>query len=234
VSIPRKASMVIAALAISSGMIAATATVAAAKVTKDAVGAPATASCTSSGGTLSFKYPVGISGSGYTPPAKNKGNQITVSGVTETCTSSAVSGSFTGTVSGKIKTADKSETPATFYSCAGLTGVSPSPGGTLKGKLTIKWAAPAGQKFSPSKTKSVVSSVLGGTTTSGGQTYGTFTIPGVPGTGSVSGAFPGSDGGASSSSTTQTADTETQLLDQCETAGGLSTIALGPDTSSLK
>jgi hypothetical protein len=222
--------MVIAALAISSGTIAATATVAAAKVTKDSVGAPATASCTSSGGTLTFKYPIGL-GSAYTPPAKNKGNQITVSGITETCTSSAVSGTFTGTVSGKIKTANKSESPATFYSCTSLEGVSPGPGGSLKGKLTIKWAAPAGQKFSPSKTKTAVSSVLGGTNASG---QGTFTIPGVAGTGSVSGAFPGSDGGASSSSTTATQDTETQLAAQCETASGLGTIALGSGSSSLK
>jgi len=66
----------------------------------------------------------------------------------------------------------------------------------------------------------------------GGQ--GTFTIPGNPGTGFIRGSFPGTDAGASSSSTTATLDTETQLASQCMAAGGLTTIALGSGTSTLQ
>jgi len=66
----------------------------------------------------------------------------------------------------------------------------------------------------------------------GGQ--GTFTIPGNPGTGSISGGFPGSDAGASSTSTDATADTEATLASDCSSTAGLSTINLGSGTASLK
>jgi len=227
----RKLLLVAAAVALPLGIIVTASGTASAKggVT-DETGAPATASCNLSGGTLVFKYAIGISGSGYVPPTKNKGNQITISGVTLTCTSSAVSqGSFTGVASGKIKTTDPSETPGTFYSCTSLEGVSPSAGGTLSGTLKIKWSAPAGVKFSEKKSAVAVTSIEGGTNNSG---QGTFTIPGNPGTGSISGGFPGTDGGASSSSTDATQDTEAQLATQCEASSGLSTIALATGTAS--
>jgi hypothetical protein len=114
----------------------------------------------------------------------------------------------------------------------GLVGVSPAPGGTLAGTLKIKWVVPAGQKFGGGpKSITVVSSILGGVN-GGGQ--GTFTIPGNPGTGSVSDSFAGTDAGASSTSTDATAETETQLASQCSAAGGVSTIALGSGTVSLQ
>lgn len=228
----RKLFLVAAAVAMPLGIIAASAGTASAKSVTDETGAPATASCTVSGGTLAFKYAIGLSGSGYVPPTKNKGNQITISGVTLTCTSSAVSqGSFSGVASGKIKTANPSETPAQFYSCTSLEGVSPSSGGTLSGTLKIKWSAPAGVKFSEKKSSIAVTSVGGGSNSSG---QGTFTIPGNPGTGSISGGFPGSDGGASSSTTESTQDTEAQLASQCESSSGLSSIALDSGTGSLQ
>ena len=101
----------------------------------------------------------------------------------------------------------------------------------MTGALKIKWNAPAGVKFSEKKSGIVVSSILGGVN---GSSQGTFTIPGNPGTGSISGAFTGSDAGASSTSTDATADTEAQLASQCQLAGGLSTITLGSGTASLK
>jgi hypothetical protein len=229
----RKMLLIAAAVAMPVGVIAATAgTASAAKVT-DSNGAPATTSCTTSGGTLSFKVPIGIvTTGGYQAPAKNKGQQIKVAGVNLNCTSSAVSqGAFTGVLSGKIKSANPTDTPAQEYSCTGLVGVSPAAGGSLAGVLKIKWAAPSGVKFSEKKSAIVVSSILGGVN-GGGQ--GTFTIPGNPGTGSISGGFPGSDAGASSTSTDATADTEATLASDCSSTAGLSTINLGSGTASLK
>ena len=63
---------------------------------------------------------------------------------------------------------------------------------------------------------------------------GTFTIPGNPGTGSISRSFPGSDAGASSTTTDATAQTESQLASECTSSSGLSTIPLGSGTASLQ
>ena len=229
----RKLLMIAAAVAMPIGVVAATAGPASAKTVTDPTGAPATASCTTSGGSLTFKTAIGIvTTGGYQAPTKNRGNQITVAGVSVSCTSSAVpQGSFTGVLSGKIKTADPSDTPAQEYSCTSLVGVSPGPGGTLSGTLEIKWTAPTGVKFSSKTSKIAVSSILGGVNGSGD---GTFTIPGNSGTGSIVGAFPGSDAGASSTSTDATADSESTLAADCSAAGGLKTIDLGSGTASLQ
>jgi hypothetical protein len=229
----RKLLVVAAAIAMPVSVIAVTGATAGAAKIIDATGAPASASCTTSGGTLAFKVPIGIvTAGGYTAPTKNKGQQIKVAGVVLTCTSSAVGGSFTGTISGKIKTTNPGDTPAQEYSCTGLVGVSPAPGGTLAGTLKVKWSVPAGQKFGGGpKSTIAVSSISGGVDGSG---HGTFTIPGNSGTGSISGSFPGSDAGASSTSTDATADTEGQLATACQSAGGISTINLGTGTASLQ
>ena len=229
----RKMLLIAAAVAMPLGVIAATAGTASAAAVIDSNGAPATASCTTNGGTLTFKTPIGIvTSGGYQAPAKNKGQQIKVAGVVLTCTSSAVSqGSFTGVLSGKIKTANPGDTPAQEYSCTGLVGVSPAPGGTLSGALKIKWAAPAGVKFSQKKSAIAVTSIKGGVDGTG---HGTFTIPGNPGTGSISGGFPGSDAGASSTSTDATQQTEGQLASACSAPGGISSITLGSGTASLQ
>jgi hypothetical protein len=50
----------------------------------------------------------------------------------------------------------------------------------------------------------------------------------------VSGSFPGSDAGASSTSTDATQDNEGQLATLCSAAGGLSSITLGSGTASLQ
>ena len=229
----RKMLMIAAAVAMPVGVIAVTAGTASAKPVTDTVGAPATASCTTSGGTLTFKYGIGIQTvGGYQPPTKNKGNQITVAGINITCTSSAVpQGSFSGVASGKLKTADPSESASSFYNCTNLQGVTPSAGGTLTGDLKVKWTAPANVKFSTKGTTIGVPSILGGVNGSGD---GTFTIPGNAGTGSLVGAFPGSDSGASSQVQSATSENEGVLATQCQATGGLTSLALGAGTAALQ
>jgi hypothetical protein len=229
----RKLLLIATAVAMPVGFIAATAGTAGASKVLDPTAAPATASCTLSGGTISFKTPIGIeTPGGYVAPLKNKGQKIKIAGVNLSCTSSAVTGTFTGTASGKVTTTNPGDTPAQEYSCTGLLGISPAPGGTLSGSLKIKWTPPSGQSFAGGKkTATVISSIAGGVN-GGGQ--GTFTIPGNPGTGSSTGSFPGSDAGASGTSTDATVDTEGQLATLCTAAGGVGTIALGSGTSSLQ
>jgi hypothetical protein len=228
----RKMLLIAAAVAMPVGIVTATAGTAGAAKTPDATGAPATASCSLSGGTISFKVPIGIvTPGGYQAPTKNKGQKIKIDGVNLTCTSSAVAGTFTGVAKGKITTTNPGDTPTQEYSCTGLVGVSPAPGGTLSGSLKIKWTPPVGQTFTGGKkTLNTITSIKGGVDGTG---HGTFTIPGNPGTGSLTGSFPGSDAGASSTSTDATADTEATLAAQCQSAAGLSMINLGSGTASL-
>ena len=56
----RKMLLIAAAVAMPVGIVTATAGTAGAAKTPDATGAPATASCSLSGGTISFKVPIGI------------------------------------------------------------------------------------------------------------------------------------------------------------------------------
>jgi hypothetical protein len=231
----RKVLLVAAAVAMPVGIIAASGTAGAGgpKPVTDVVTAPATASCTVSGGTLTFAHPIGIAvPGGYVPPAKNKGNKIAVAGVNLSCTSSAVSGTFTGVASGKVTTTNPTETAATFYSCTNLTGISPQPGGTVVGSLKVTWTAPVGQKFSSKSSKIAVTSIGGGTATLGGDTYGSFTIPGNPGTGNIVGAFPGSDTGASSTVVAYTSQDEVALTNECVSTSGLGSVTLGSGTTA--
>jgi hypothetical protein len=220
----------------SLGFIVASAGSASAKGVVDWNFAPATASCTLSGGALIFKTPIGIvTPGGYAAPVRNKGNTITVAGVTLNCTSSLVpQGSFSGVLSGKIKTISVTDTPAQQYSCTDLTGVSPGPGGLMFGSLKIKWSAPGGVKFVQKKTVLQANSVLGGVN---GASEGTFIIPGDPGNiinDFTIGGFPGNDVGVSSTLTDATAQTETTLASDCTSPAGLGTISLGTGTASLK
>jgi len=224
----RKLLLIASAVAMPVGLIAATAGTASAGKVVDNTLAPATASCTLGGGTLTFKTPIGIpTAGGYVAPTKNKGNQIKIAGISLSCTSSAVAGTFTGVASGKIKTTNPTQTPAQFYSCLSLLGVNPQAGGTLSGSLKIKWSPPAGQKFASSKSVIGVSSVLGGAD-------GSFTIPGTPGTGFISGSFPGGDNGASSSSVTVASGGLLALTAQCQSAAGLASASLGSGTATLQ
>ncbi len=232
----RKVLMVAVAAIVPIGAVAATAVTAAAGGVTDPTGAPATASCTSSGGTISFKTPLGIqTAGGYQPPTKNKGEKIKVTGINLTCTSSVVSGSFTGVASGKITSTNPTQTPAQFYSCTNLTGTSPQPGGTLTGSLKIKWTPPVGQKFSAGKSSTMgFSTIQGGTVVISGDTYGQFTIPATGHTATLTGSFPGSDAGATASATAATSQDVAALAAACQSTGGLSSVTLASGTTTLQ
>lgn len=229
----RKMLMVAAAVAMPVGVIAATAGTASAKPVTDSV-AGATATCTTSGGTIGFHYAIGVAvPGGYVPPAKNKGQKITISGVDLSCTSSAVAGTFTGVASGKLASTNPGESAADFYSAASIEGNDPSAGGTLSGSLKVAWTAPPNQKFSSKDSVITIHSTVGGTTTIGGDTYGSFTIPGTTPS-SISGAFGGSDSGASSTTFAPTAQDEAALTVEATGAGGISTITLGSGSAALQ
>ncbi len=229
----RKLLLVAGAAALPLGILAATAgTASAGGVTDTTDGV--NASCTTSGGTITFKTPIGVATpGGYVAPTKNKGQKIAISGVNLSCTSSAVSGTFTGVASGKLVSTNATESPATFYSAASILGNDPSPGGTLTGTLKVKWTAPVGQKFSDKKTAITINSTVGGLDVIGADTYGSFTIPGST-PGSISGAFSGTDNGASSTTFVPTAQDEATLTTEATSVGGISTIALGSGTSALQ
>ena len=149
--------------------------------------------------------------------------------MTLTCTSSAVVGTFTGSASGTI-----SQTSST-YILTGISGLSSD-----VGSLTVKWKAPAGQKFS-SKT-SVLSfvDVFGGTgacVANPSDTCGTFTVPaGVANGGhaaTVTGAFTGTDGGATSSTTSSTVQDEATLTSEGVGKKGVTKLTLASGTGFI-
>ena len=192
----------------------------------DNVGAPESVLCGVTGGSINFKVGLGNGGS-YVVPTKNKGNKITLTAGLSCSASSHVTGTFTGTLSGKITTTNTSQTPAQFYSCASLVGDIPTSGGTLSGPLKIKWNPPSGQQFSLKDSVVSFSDVLGTTFISlGFVTYADFEIPNVNPIG-VTGAFPGPDGGASSLLSLVSAEDEGAIAAQCGTPGGLTSLPVG-------
>ena len=229
----KKMLLLAAAVAMPVGVVAATAGTASAKTTTLTVtGVDAT--CTTTGGTIGFHYGIGVAGVGtYTYPTKNKGQKIAITGVDLSCTSPAVPGTFTGVGAGKLVSTNPSESPSTFYSAASILGNDPSPGGTLTGSLVVKWTAPAGYKFSAKTSTLTIHSVTGGTTTIDHDTYGDFTIPGTT-PGSITGAFDGTDGGASATTFQPTAQDEAALTTEATTAPGITAIGLGSGTADLK
>ena len=224
----RRLFMLATVVVLSAGFIVASSGIASAAKVIDNVGAPDGVSCAPVGGSLNFKVPIGNGGS-YVVPTKNKGNKITISGVSvHNCVDyGQVSGTFSGTISGKITITNPSQNPAAFYSCANLQGPIPSAGGTLKGTLKIKWSPPPGQTFSPKDSIVTFSDAFGQTTTQGGVTYAQFAVPYTTPLG-VTGAFPGADGGASSSFNASSANGLGSILAQCGTAGGVSSLMLSP------
>lgn len=229
----RKMLLVAAAAAMPMGFVAATAGTASAKaITLTTTGVDAT--CTLSGGTIAFHYGIGVAGVGtYVPPTKNKGQKIAISGVNLTCTSPAVPLPFTGTAKGKLKSTNPTESASTFYSATSILGNDPSAGGTLSGSLKVKWVPPAGYKFSAKTSVLTINSTNGGTTTIGSDTYGSFTIPGTT-PGSITGAFAGTDNGASATTFVPTAQDEAALTTEATTAPGITSITLGTGTASLQ
>ncbi len=234
----RKMLLVAAAIAMPMVFITASAGTASAGKVVDVTGAPATANCSPSGGTMTFKHGIGLSGGSYVFPTKNKGNQIKVAGVNLLdCTSSAVTGTFTGILSGNIKLSNPSASPATFYACPSpdQAWFRPTPGGTVSGTLKIKWSSPAGQKFGGgSKTLIDVTSVAGAFVTGVGGPVELFEIPASPGTGSIAGSFPGDDGGASMFLLVFSVAHEAALTAQCMASGGLTSVDLAAGGLTLQ
>ena len=222
----RKILMVGAAATIPLGAVVLTSGVAGAGTTTDAT-ATATATCTTSGGTVSFKYGLGLPGTSWVPPKVDPGPQTTkVAKVDLSCTSSAVSGTFTGVAAGTITQLSSD------YSAAGLSGVTSD-----VGSLTIKWKAPSGQKFGGgTSSKLSFIDVLGGTgpcVANPSDTCGTFSVPGTAGSATVTGSFAGTDSGASSTTISSTTEDEVALLTAGAEKKGITKLVLASGTSFL-
>ena len=141
---------------------------------------------------------------------------------------------FDGTVRGAVTITDPSDSPSQFYNCGYYTGDIPPAGGRLRGKLTVTWTSPVrGETFVPSTSTVKYNSVAIGTTTVSGTEYETYSYPGG-GTVSVSGAFPGSDSGASSTMTNLSQDTWTELDAACYTAAGVGRVNFGVRIGQLR
>ncbi len=224
------------AVLVALALVAISAAAPSASATTVNVGAPATASCTASGGKDVFEYPIGIPGSSssYVPPSVNNGQVITVDHIHLSCTSSRVPHqTFDGTVRGTVTVTDPSDSPSQFYNCGYYNGDIPPAGGTLRGKLTVTWTSPVhGETFVPSTSTVKYNSVAIGATTVSGTEYETYSYPGT-GTVSVSGAFPGSDSGESSTMTNLSQDTWSELDEACYTAAGVAKVHLASGSATF-
>ena len=97
----------------------------------------------------------------------------------------------------------------------------------------MTWTSPVrGETFVPSTSTVKYNSVAIGTTTVSGTEYETYSYPGG-GTVSVSGAFPGSDSGASSTMTNLSQDTWTELDAACYAAAGVGRVNLASGSASF-
>ncbi len=199
------------------------------------VGAPATAGCNASGGKETFEYPIGISDSAsdYVAPATNKGEIITVRNIHLSCTSPQVPNvKITGLVSGKGTITEPSESSADFYNCGFYSNDVPPAGGTFKGKLTVVWTGPNGLTLSPSTSTIKYDSIAVGIMTVSGTKYETYSYPGA-GSVTVTGAFPGTEGGTSSTMMNLSKDSWSALDDACYAATGLATVRLSSGSANF-
>jgi hypothetical protein len=193
-----------------------------------------TATCAVSGGIDTFKYPIGIedSTSSYVAPSINRGQTITIKQMLLVCTSSGITGSIEGVASGEVRISNATQSAAAFYSCTNFNGLVPTAGGTLSGRLTIDWVGELeGEPLHPSTSVVHFHSLNIGTISIGGTYYGNFTFPGGPGGVSVTGAFAGSDHGASSTMTNESQSPWSILDDACNSSTGLGTLRLGQGTA---
>jgi hypothetical protein len=169
--------------------------------------AAGTVSCTVAKGAVSFSPPLTTTGP-YAPET-----------ATAKVTFSSCSGSVTTPTKGSIN--------------APITSIStdqcppPSSSGTSGGTLTVKWA--------PGKIEPSAVSFTSKTTGSGGPDDGLgFLFPGMGGSGSVSGSFPGSDVGKTSSAAVYSNDSSTALLTQCSSKSGLKKMTIVGGSIDLK
>ena len=103
----------------------------------------------------------------------------------------------------------------------------------MHGKLTITWSSGAhGVNLNPNTSTMKYSGVNIGYTSINGTEYEAYSLP-AAGTVSVNGAFPGTDGGASSTMTNLSKKSESGLVTECNTRAGLSTLKLAAGTAAL-
>jgi hypothetical protein len=202
----RKTLLIAAAVAMPLGIIAATGGIASAK-------APAvnvtndTVTCTGIAAKASFNPPLTINGGASSNEA------TTIKGTASGCTTGGTNPvAVTGVkVSGTINS-------ASTHTCGGLT--SPT---SETGNLTS--AFKTSPKSTPTKAVAAVQTVTGGV---GGNSHATFTIA----FSGVTGAFQGSDNGASTTSDAQTTATISDIAASCGGKHGLKSISIEADTNS--
>lgn len=163
--------------------------------------------------TGTVKFSPKLDKTGYTNQAIKTTVTATVAGCTvKGSTAYKVSkGTITGTITGTKGTTSKKA-----GTCTGLLGSS-----TDNGTLTSKWSVSSGAV--PPASVLGIKSVKGGT--AGSPAHGTFTLPGsVKGT--ASGSFQGANHGSGDMSIAETKDTATQFLTACDSAAGVSSLAI--------
>ena len=204
----RKLLLVAAATAMPLGIIAATGGVASAKTTVNVANDSVT--CADVSGTVTFSPPLTLSGGATHSQTTTVSASLKKCGVTGPNAAKVTGGTVSGTI----------VDPSTTGSCTGLSGAS-----VVTGSLSTTWKSK--DILQPGSTSTTTfNQDVGSTYTKGKNSYGLFEIPGAGGTIGVSGDFTGSNGGATSSIEAQTKDTDAQIVTQCESPGGLSTLTI--------
>jgi len=202
----RKILMVAAVTVMPIGAVVATGSIASAGVNETG-----TATCGATVGTLTFSTPISNAGHSLAPG----GTFTQTTTVRATLTHCARAGGgitlTKGTVFGTVKQTTHNGTtkPIKVATCAGLTGTN-----AVVAKFSTAWTASTAINPSVSNFKSV----LGGTASVGGQTYGTFTLPATTaGNLAGSGSFLGTNTGKTDKSNARTAKTVAQIAAACAT-----------------
>ncbi len=187
-------------------------------VTASAKGSPLvdishyTVTCTGISAKATFSPPLTLNG---LPNGGTGTETTTIKGTASGCTTSGPNGAVAVTkvsIKGSIKDTSSTE------GCAGLNGSTPDTG-------TLTSTFKTNPKATPTSSAATVSSVVGG---SGANGHGTFQLQ----FSGVTGAFTGTDGGASSTSDAQTTDTTAQIITACQGKKGLKSIAVEADANS--
>jgi hypothetical protein len=186
----------------------------------------ASVTCNSVVGTIAFNPALKLSG-----PTTGS-DTITLKVALSGCTSPQVNAGgsiFTGAISGTIVGSAGSN-------CTGLSGLS-----SVTANPLIKWKAPTGYSFTPTANSNLgISQTQGGTYSVTGQTpwaggYGQFEVGATYGTAatSVTGAFAGTDSGATSWFNGTTGQDTVSLLASCLSSTGLKLANFGIGGVSL-
>ena len=204
----RKTLLIAAAVAMPLGIVAATGGIASAKGSPPVSVANDTITCTGIAVSAKFSPALTLDGGATSNEA------TTIKGTASGCTTA---GPNPVTVTG-VKVSGTINDPTSDHSCTGLSGSTPESG-------TLTLAYKTSPKSTPTTSVVTVSGVSGGT---GDNGHATFSI----GFSGVTGAFTGTDSGASSTSDAQTTDTTAQIITSCNGKKGLKSIAVQPDTNT--